>query len=75
MTLCFCRIECLFKDKPYLEVMSEPGILAPGGKLEAEIYFYPRDLKRYHAKIPFEINGLSTMFVDITGQGTEMKVC
>ena len=70
----FCSIECQHKETSYLEVISEPGILAPGGKLEAQIFFYPRELKKYNTRIPFEVNGLSTMFVDIRGQGTEMKV-
>jgi len=36
--------------------------------------FYPREAKRYHEIIPFEINGLSTMNVEIFGEGTDMKV-
>ena len=36
--------------------------------------FYPREARRYHETIPFEINGLSTMNVEIFGEGTDMKV-
>ena len=36
--------------------------------------FYPREARRYHEVIPFEINGLSTMNVEIFGEGTDMKV-
>ena len=46
----------------------------PGGTSEAEFFFYPRELKNYHERIPFEINGLSMFYVDLIGQGTEMKV-
>ena len=72
--ICFFSVECQQKENSFLEVISEPRILAPSEKLETEIFFYPRELKRYHAKIPFEMNGLSKRFIDITGQGTEMKV-
>ena len=39
-----------------------------------DIEFYPREARRYHETIPFEINGLSTMNVEIFGEGTDMKV-
>ena len=66
--------ECQYENTSHLEVISEPGVLAPGEKSVAQILFYPRELKRYFERVPFEINGLSTTFLDITGEGTEMKV-
>ena len=42
--------------------------------MEVDIVFYPREARRYHETIPFEINGLSTMNVEIFGEGTDMKV-
>lgn len=42
--------------------------------MQVDIEFYPREVRRYHETIPFEINGLSTMNVEIFGEGTDMKV-
>lgn len=42
--------------------------------MQVDIVFYPREARRYHEVIPFEINGLSTMNVEIFGEGTDMKV-
>eukprot|EP00794_Sanderia_malayensis_P018879 gene18879-20779_t len=66
--------ECQYKNTPHLEVVSEPGILSNGGKCEVDFLFYPRQLKTYHERVPFEINGLSMFYIDIEGQGTEMKI-
>lgn len=42
--------------------------------MQVDILFYPREARRYHEIVPFEINGLSTMNVEIFGEGTDMKV-
>lgn len=42
--------------------------------MKVDIVFYPREARRYQETIPFEINGLSTMNVEIFGEGTDMKV-
>mgnify|MGYP001793022418 CR=1 FL=1 len=67
-------MECLYQNTSFLEVHCLPGVLIPGEKREVEFVFYPREAKHYHEVIPFEINGLSTMLVDIRGEGTDMKV-
>lgn len=42
--------------------------------MQVDILFYPREARRYHETVPFEINGLSTMNVEVFGEGTDMKV-
>lgn len=70
----FLSIESRFENCAHLEVDCQPGVLVPNRSIEVEISFYPREAKKYHEIIPFEINGLSTMNVEILGEGTEMKV-
>ena len=70
---CF-SIECQYENCAHLEVHCQPGVLIPNQVMEVDIVFYPREARRYHETIPFEINGLSTMNVEIFGEGTDMKV-
>ena len=67
-------IESHYVNTTYLEVHCQPGVLMPGQLMEVDILFYPREAKRYHQIIPFEINGLSTVNVEVSGEGTDMKV-
>jgi hypothetical protein len=67
-------VNCQYKNSAYLEVVSQPSVIPPGQQTEVDILFYPRECKHYHEVIPFEINGLSVISVDILGQGTEIKV-
>ena len=67
-------VHCQYENSAFLEVLSQPSVLSPGKSSEVDILFYPRECKHYHDVIPFEINGLSVMSVDILGQGTEIKV-
>lgn len=71
---CSISIECHNESTAYLEVHSQPGVLHPNKTMEVEFLFYPREAKQYHMVIPFEINGLSKMNVEIFGEGTDMKV-
>ena len=76
MCVCVCvhSVECLYQSTSHLEVHCQPGVLIPGQKREVDFLFYPREARYYHEVIPFEINGLSTMQVEIHGEGTDMKV-
>lgn len=67
-------VECHYENTAYLEIHSNPGVLAPDETMKVEFLFYPREAIHYHKTIPFEINGLSTMNVDVFGEGTDMKV-
>ena len=57
-----------------METTPVPNVFQPGEKRDIEIRFYPRELKQYSERIAFEINGLSTTYVDVRGQGVEMRV-
>lgn len=70
----FFSIECQYENTAHLEVDCLPGVLVANEAMQVDIVFYPREAKKYHEVIPFEINGLSTMNVEIFGEGTEMKV-
>ena len=67
-------VHCKYENTAFLELLSQPSVLLPGESSEVDILFYPRECKHYHEVIPFEINGLSLMSLDILGQGTEIKV-
>ena len=67
-------MERQFVNTNYLEVHSTPSVISPNTTKEIEIRFYPRELKRYSERIGFEVNGLSVVYIDILGQGAEMKV-
>ena len=67
-------IESQYENCAHLEVHCQPGVLIPHQAMQVDIVFYPREARRYHETIPFEINGLSTMNVEIFGEGTDMKV-
>ena len=69
-----CSIESQYQNCAHLEVHCQPGVLIPNQVLQVDILFYPREARRYHEIVPFEINGLSTMNVEIFGEGTDMKV-
>ena len=57
-----------------METTPVPNVFQPGEKRDVEIRFYPRELKQYFERIAFEINGLSTTYIDVSGQGVEMRV-
>lgn len=69
-----CSVLCKYANTAFLEVKFKSTVLGPGQSANVDILFYPREYKDYHEVIPFEINGLSTITVDVFGQGTEIKV-
>ena len=69
-----CSLNCLYVNKPYLEVHTDPGVKSPGKVTEATISFLPRDTVKYCETVWFEVNGLSRVPVIIKGEGTQMKV-
>jgi len=74
LIMCSSSIECHYESTSYLEVHCQPGVLQPEKTMDVEFLFYPRETKQYHMVIPFEINGLSKINVEIFGEGTDMKV-
>ena len=67
-------MECQYTNTKYLEVLATNNVMKPGDIKEIQFRFYPRELKAYHERVPFEINGLSVNHIDIFGVGTEMNV-
>jgi hydrocephalus-inducing protein len=66
--------DCEFDNKGYLEVDAPPTNLAPGQSEEIKIVFMPRELKEYSDTVPFRINGLITVNVEILGSGHECDI-
>merc|ERR1711981_1504823 len=67
-------IDCLFEKLPYLEVRCEPAILRPGASVDVPIRFTPREIREYKETIPFEINGLYSVDVVVSGEGDSLKL-
>ena len=51
-----------------------PGVLAPGASQDVSITFSPCEARLYREDIPFNINGLYTVKVAITGEGSPLKL-
>jgi hydrocephalus-inducing protein len=66
--------DCLFERKPWMDVQCEPTILRPNESVDVPILFTPRELRSYKEVIPFEVNGVSTLNVLVSGEGETMKV-
>jgi hydrocephalus-inducing protein len=70
-------IDCLFDSAamPFLQLGDAPTMLAPGHSADMTVSFSPREAKDYRAVIPFQINGLYTVNVAVTGEvGTLYKL-
>merc|ERR1712147_589184 len=67
-------IDCLFEGAPHLEVGTAGATLAPGEPLNVPIVFKPLKAVTYRDVVPFEISGLYTVQVAVTGEGTPLRV-
>ena len=67
-------IECMFEKKPHLEVDFAPTILRTRESIEVPIRFSPRHVTPYREVIPFVINGLFHVHVQVTGEGIPILV-
>jgi len=66
-------LDMTFETQPHLEV-GQGAVLAPGEALDVPIHFTPSEAKKYRDMIPFEVNGLYTTHVLVTGEGTPLKL-
>jgi len=66
--------DVVFDNKPYLELDASPTNLSPGQSEEIAVTFMPRELRDYHEVIGFNINGLYTVNVEVTGSGHECDI-
>ena len=69
-----CSVECLYPSNSYLMVDFSAVVIAPGASVNAIFSFYPRQCIKYNELVNFQINGLSCQEVQITGEGTELRV-
>mmetsp|Transcript_4790 Transcript_4790/g.17192 ORF Transcript_4790/g.17192 Transcript_4790/m.17192 type:complete len:228 (+) Transcript_4790:7204-7887(+) len=63
-----------FVSTDYLEVNASTLCLSPGESQEVALTFRPRHAERYRETLHFEINGLFTIPVMVTGEGVEMRL-
>eukprot|EP01063_Lacrimia_lanifica_P026221 TRINITY_DN349_c0_g2_i1.p1 TRINITY_DN349_c0_g2~~TRINITY_DN349_c0_g2_i1.p1 ORF type:complete len:4697 (+),score=2083.13 TRINITY_DN349_c0_g2_i1:84-14174(+) len=75
--------ECEAELPPWLHTDSTPSVLAKAGKKEAGVpldrkeitfYFRPTEVGLVETVVPFQINGLFTVNVVVSGEGTVPKV-
>ncbi len=66
-------LDCLFKTVPHLEVHASPTVLKPHEKMEVPIRFVPKGEAKYKETIPFDINGLQTINVEVSGEGIRVR--
>eukprot|EP01105_Mastigella_eilhardi_P014617 TRINITY_DN3328_c0_g1_i10.p1 TRINITY_DN3328_c0_g1~~TRINITY_DN3328_c0_g1_i10.p1 ORF type:complete len:4822 (+),score=1153.45 TRINITY_DN3328_c0_g1_i10:606-14468(+) len=66
--------ESAWENKPHLQVLITPTVLKPKAKALIPFTFYPKAAVKYREVVPFKINGLNTVNVEVTGEGVEVKV-
>jgi len=67
-------VDCLFDTKEWLEVDVSSFVLQPLEKKDIKVTFIPRDTVAYAETISFSLNDLTTVSVNVTGEGTVPKV-
>lgn len=67
-------VGCVYPGSPHLEVQLQPCVLASGEKTTATLLFHPQHVGKYRDVVQFEINGLSRVDVEVTGEGVAMLV-
>jgi hydrocephalus-inducing protein len=67
-------IDCLYKTAPWLEVHTSPTVLKSGDKVDIPIRFMPRSEQKYREIVPFDVNGLQTINVEVLGEGIKGRV-
>jgi len=66
-------LDMIYENTGHLQV-GVGAVLAPSEVLDVPITFQPNEAKKYREMIPFEVNGLYTTHVLITGEGTPLKL-
>ncbi|KAJ3305286.1 hypothetical protein HDV03_001884, partial [Kappamyces sp. JEL0829] len=67
-------VDAIFPEVPWLELPRGIYNLAAGETKSIPITFYPRDPTTYYELLKLEINGLTTIDVPISGEGSEFKI-
>ncbi|KAJ3287536.1 hypothetical protein HK104_008544 [Borealophlyctis nickersoniae] len=66
--------DVVFPESPAFDVQRGPSTLAAGETTTLDVTFYPREARSYSETIKVEINGLSTVDLNVTGEGAEFRV-
>ncbi|KAJ3047832.1 hypothetical protein HK097_011139 [Rhizophlyctis rosea] len=66
--------DVVYPENSVFDVQRGPNTLAAGETTPLEITFYPREAKAYSDNIKVEINGLSSIDLAVSGEGTEFRV-
>ncbi|KAJ3036631.1 hypothetical protein HDV00_002527 [Rhizophlyctis rosea] len=66
--------DVIYPESSIFDVPRGPNTLAAGESTSLEITFYPREAKAYADNIKVEINGLSSIDLAVSGEGTEFRV-
>eukprot|EP00698_Gefionella_okellyi_P022526 TRINITY_DN7486_c0_g1_i1.p1 TRINITY_DN7486_c0_g1~~TRINITY_DN7486_c0_g1_i1.p1 ORF type:complete len:4186 (-),score=1237.39 TRINITY_DN7486_c0_g1_i1:99-12656(-) len=67
-------LDMLYETTPHLDVSHPPSVIPPGETVAMTLTFAPRDVTMYKENIAFEINGLYTVNVIISGEGAPMRL-
>ena len=67
-------LQCTFERRPHLDVGLDAAVLRPGDVIDVPITFLPRQALAYAETVAFEVNGLHTVNVSVTGEGVPCAV-
>lgn len=67
-------LQCLFDKKPHLDVGCDALVLRPGDSVDVPFTFTPRQPMVYTESVPFEVNGLHTVNVSVSGEGVPCSI-
>ena len=67
-------LDMLYENTPHIDVSPAPAVLAPGETRAVTITFSPREVMQYRETIAYEVNGLYTINVSVTGEGSAMRL-
>jgi hydrocephalus-inducing protein len=67
-------VECAFQKTRTLWAECAPTVIEPGGFLDVPIRFAPRDVKEYMFVIPFLVNGMTKVPINISGAGVNPRL-
>jgi hydrocephalus-inducing protein len=62
-------LQCTFERRPHLDVGLDAAVLRPGDTIDVPVIFTPRATANYVETVPFEVNSLHTVNVNVTGEG------
>eukprot|EP00898_Chlorokybus_atmophyticus_P005824 jgi/Chlat1/6242/Chrsp44S05765 len=62
------------EPSPHIKITSTPTVLSPGSRVSIPVVFTPQAAAAYREIASFDVNGLFTVNVVFTGEGTPLKV-